>query len=123
MAPDLHVLPGPVRYLVLGVSGSGVLLLAVLVLLGVASTPTVTLEATVVDSVPPGADVDEDVYPLSRFGAESPVRAAVEEARRSTSGTGSVETTTERYRAENLPTTAFYVRHDGAVVRVSVESR
>jgi hypothetical protein len=119
MVPDLHVVSRPVRYLVLGGMGSGVLLLAVLVLLGIASTPTVTLEATVVDSVPPDAAADEDVHALSRFSADGPVRAAVESALRS--GSESVETTTERYRAEDLPATEFYVRHDGAVVRVSVE--
>ncbi len=118
MVPDLHVLSKPVRYLLLGVLGSAVLLFAVLVLLGLASTPTVTVEATVVGGVPPDAAA-EDVYPLSRFSADSPVRAAVEAALRS--GSGSVETTTERYRAENVPT-AFYVRHDGDVVRVSVDA-
>ena len=122
MVPDLHVVSKPVRYLVLGVLGSGVLLFAVLVLLGTLSTPTVTLEATVVDSVPPGADADEDVYPLSRFSSESPVRTAIEESLRSETGAGSAETTTERYRAENPPTTEFYVRHDGRVIRVAVES-
>jgi hypothetical protein len=119
MAPD--VVSKQIRCLVLGVLAAGVGLLIVLVLLGMASTPTVTLEATVVDSVPSGADA-EDVYPLSRFAAESPVRAAVERSLGSESESRSVETTTERYRAENVPATEFHVRHEGRVVRVSVES-
>lgn len=120
MVSDLHVVSRPVRHAILGVLGVGVFLLVVSILFDTLSTPTVTLEATVVDSAPPGADAD--VYSLSGFSTGSPVRTAVAEALRSETGSASAETTTERYRAENLPTTEFYVRHDGRVVRVAAES-
>ncbi|WP_251342579.1 hypothetical protein [Haloplanus halophilus] len=119
MVPDLHVVSKPVRYLVLGVLGAGVLLLVVLVLLGMASTPTVTLEATVVDSVP-SETAAEDVHSLSGFADDSPVRAVVEDALRT--GSASVEATTADVRDADVPSTEFYVRHDGRVVRVVIDS-
>jgi len=116
MAPDLDVFSSPVRFLVLTILGSGVLILVVLVLAGLASSPTVVLEATVVDA----PSSDDEVYTLSEFSAESPVQTVAEKALRT--GSGSVETTTEEMRSEEVPTDEFYVRHHGRVVRVSVAS-
>jgi hypothetical protein len=115
LVPDLDVLPTPVRYLVLVVLVGGPLLFVVLLLVGTASTPTVVVEATVVDAPP--ADED-DVYALSRFPAESPVRVAVEEALRD--GSASVEATTDEVRHDGVPVTDYYVEHDGRTVRVTV---
>ncbi|SEA06284.1 hypothetical protein SAMN04488065_1646 [Haloplanus vescus] len=119
MVPDLRVVSKPVRYLVLGVLGAGVLLFAVLVVLGTLSTPTVTVEATVVDSVPADA-TDEDVSSLSDFPADSPIRAVVEDALEN--GTASATATTAEIRAADAPGTEWYVRHDGRVVRVEVNA-
>jgi hypothetical protein len=118
MAPDLHVFSRPVRYLILAVLGGSVALFALLVLLGLASTPTTTLDAAVVDSVP--ADSDAEVYPLSTFPAESPIRTVVEEALRN--GSASVRTTTEAVRSADVSIPTFYVRDDGRIVRVSVDA-
>ena len=74
------------------------------------------VEATVVDSPP----ADAEVYPLSELPEGSPVRTAVREALRT--GSGSVEATTEEVRAAGVPATEYYVRHDGRVVRVSLQS-
>jgi hypothetical protein len=115
LVPDLDVLPTPVRYLALVALVGGPLLFVVLILVGTASTPTVVVEATVVDAPPAG---EEDVYPLSRFPAESPVRVAVEEALRD--GSASVEATTDEVRHDGVPTTDYYVEHDGRTVRVTV---
>jgi hypothetical protein len=116
MAPDLEVFPEPVRYLILAVLGVGVLSLGGLVLVGLTSSPTVVLEATVVDAPPS----DGEVYALSESSEGSPVRTAVEEALRT--GSASVETSAKRVRTEDVPTDAFYVSHDGRVVRVDVNS-
>jgi hypothetical protein len=116
LIPDLDVLPRPVRYLVLGVLVLGPLLLLALVLAGAGSTPTVVVEATVVDSPPS----DAEVYALSELPDGSPVRVAVEEALRD--GSGSVEATTDEVRHDGVPATDYYVRHDGRVVRVTVGS-
>ncbi|MFC6940750.1 hypothetical protein ACFQE8_12390 [Salinirubellus sp. GCM10025818] len=116
MVPDLEVFPESVRYPILAVLGVGVLSLVGLVLVGLTSSPTVVLEATVVDAPPP----DGEVYALSEFSGESPVRAVVEEALRT--GSASVQTTTDRVRSEDVPIDAFYVEHDGRVVSVDVNS-
>jgi hypothetical protein len=116
MVPDLDVFPRPVRRLILAVLVLGPLVLAGLVLLGASSSPTVVLEATVVDAAP----ADAEVYPLSGFPEDSPTRDAVEDALRD--GSGSVEATTEAVRSDDVPATEYYVRHDGRVVKVSVNS-
>ena len=116
MVPDLEVFPDPVRYLILAVLGVGVLSLVGLVLVGLTSSPTVVLEATVVDAPPS----DGEMYALSEFSEGSPVRAAVEEALRT--GSATVQTTTDRMRSEDVPIDAFYVRHDGRVVSVDVNA-
>jgi hypothetical protein len=116
MAPDLNVFSKPVRYGVLALLVLGPLLFGALVLAGAGSSPTVVVEATVVDSPPS----DAEVHQLSRFDDGSPVRAAVEEALRD--GSGSIETTTEEVRADDLPADGYYVSHDGRTVRVSVRS-
>ena len=72
----MSVFPKTVRSLVFAVLGTGVLLFGLLILLGLASTPTVTVEATVVDDVPS----DAEAYSLSTFSAESRVRVAAEMA-------------------------------------------
>jgi hypothetical protein len=109
MVPDLDASPRPVRYLILAPVVLGPLLLAVTVLVGTASSPTVVVEATVVDAPPVAED---DVYRLSGFAEESPTRAAVEEALRD----GSVTATAEEVRSAP----EFYVRHDEQVVRVEM---
>jgi hypothetical protein len=116
MAPDLEVFPEPVRYLILAVLGVGVLSLGGLVLVGLTSSPTVVLEATVVDAPPS----DGEVYALSEFSDGSPVRAVVEEALRT--GSASVKTTTDRMRSEDVPIDAFHVSYDERVVKVDVNS-
>jgi hypothetical protein len=116
MVPDMAVFPKPVRSLVFAVLGTGVLLFALLILLGLASTPTVTVEAAVVDDAPSNAEV----YSLSTFSEESKVRAAVEEALQSDSA--SVEATTEEIRTDEVPTTEFYVSHEGRVVHVTLRT-
>lgn len=116
MVPDLAVFPEPVRYVVLALLVLVPLLLGALVLAGVGSTPTVVVEATVVDAPPS----DVEVHPMSDLPEGSPVREAVDEAVRN--GSGSVETTTDAVRADGLSATAYYVRHDGAVVRVAFDS-
>lgn len=116
MVPDLEVFPEPVRYLILILLGVGVLSLAGLVLVGLTSSPTVVLEATIVDAPPS----DGEVYVLSAFSEGSPVRAAVEEALRT--GSASVETSAKRVRSEEVPIDAFYVEHDERVVSVDVNS-
>jgi hypothetical protein len=114
MVPDLGVFPRPVRYLILLFLVSGVLLLVGLVLAGLASSPTVTLEATAVEAPPS----DGDVYALSEFSEGSPVRAVAEEALRT--GSASVETTTGEVRSEDVPTDVFYVVRNERAVKVSV---
>jgi hypothetical protein len=116
MVPELGVFPRPIRYVVLALLVLGPLALGALVLAGAGSTPTVVVEATVVDSPPS----DAEVYALSEIPDDSPVRTAVEEALRT--GSGSVEATTEEVRADGFPVTEYYVRHDGRVVRVSLQS-
>jgi hypothetical protein len=116
MVPDMAVFSKPVRYLVFGVLGTGVFVFALLILLGLVSTPTVTVEATVVDDAPS----DAAVYPLSSFSEDSEVRVAVEEALRS--GTASVEATTEEIRDDDVPATEFYVSHEGRVVHVTLRN-
>jgi hypothetical protein len=116
MVPDMDVFPRPVRYAVLAALVLGPLLLGLLVLAGVGSTPTVVVEATVVDSAPS----DADVYPLSALSEGSPPRVAVTEAVRD--GSSSVEATTQEVRSDGVPATSYYVRHDGRVVKVSVTS-
>ena len=112
----MSVFPKTGRSLVFVVLGTGVLLFGLLILLGLASTPTVTVEATVVDDVPP----DADAYSLSTFSAESRVRVAAEAALGSASGSASVTATTEEIRTDAATETEFYVEHEGRVVRVAV---
>ena len=114
----MSVFPEAVRYLVFAVLGTGVLLFGLLILLGLASTPTVTVEATVVDDVPP----DADAYSLSTFSAESRVRVAAETALGSESGPAAITATTEEIRTDAASETEFYVEHQGRVVRVSVHN-
>ncbi|WP_380681036.1 hypothetical protein [Salinigranum sp. GCM10025319] len=116
MVPELGVFPEPIRYVVLALLVLGPLVLGALVLAGVGSTPTVVVEATVVDSPPS----DAEVHALSTVPDDSPVRTAVGEALRT--GSGSVEATTEEVRADGFSATEYYVRHDGRVVRVSLQS-
>jgi hypothetical protein len=116
MVPDIEVFPRPVRRLLLALLVLGPLVFGALVLLGAGSSPTVVIEATVVDSPPP----DADVYPLSRVPDDSPVRAVVTDAL--SDGSASVEATTEAVRSDGVPATDYYVRHDGRTVRVSVTS-
>jgi hypothetical protein len=71
MVPDTAVFSKRARYLVFAVLGTDVFLFALLILLGLASTPTVTVEATVVDDAPSSAEV----YSLSSFWEESTVWA------------------------------------------------
>lgn len=112
--PDMPVFPKTVRSLVFAVLGTGVLLFGLLILLGLASTPTVT----VVDDVLP----DADAYSLSTFSAESRVRVAAETALGSESGSASVTATTEEIRTDAATETEFYVEHEGRVVRVAVRN-
>lgn len=116
MVPDLDVFPRPIRRLILAGLVLGPFLLMTLVLLGAGSSPTVEIEATVVDAPPS----DADVYPLSDLSEDSPTRAVVEDALRD--GSSTVEATTEEVRSDGVPATEYYVRHDGRVVRVSVIS-
>jgi hypothetical protein len=116
LIPDLEFLPRPVRYLVLAVVVLGPLTLLVMVLVGAGSSPTVVVEATAVDAAPP----DAEVYDYSQVPDDSPAGAALEEALRD--GSGSVEATTEAVRNDGIPATDYYVRHDGQVVRVTVDS-
>jgi hypothetical protein len=110
----MPVFPKTVRSLVFAVLGTGVLLFGLLILLGLASTPTVT----VVDDVLP----DADAYSLSTFSAESRVRVAAETALGSESGSASVTATTEEIRTDAATETEFYVEHEGRVVRVAVRN-
>jgi hypothetical protein len=114
MVPDLDAFPTPIRYLLLGVLVGGPLVFVVLVLLGASSTPTVVVEATVVDSGPPSPDAA--VYPLSRFPDDSPVRVAAAEALET--GSASVEATTDEVQYDGVPHTGYYVEHDGRTVRI-----
>jgi hypothetical protein len=110
----MPVFPKTVRSLVFAVLGTGVLLFGLLTLLGLASTPTVT----VVDDVLP----DADAYSLSTFSAESRVRVAAETALGSESGSASVTAMTEEIRTDAATETEFYVEHEGRVVRVAVRN-
>jgi hypothetical protein len=114
LIPDLEVLPWPLRYLALGLLVLGPLLLLALVLVGAGSSPTVTVEATVVDAPPS----DAEVHALSEFPADSPVRAAVEEALRE--GTGSAQGTKAEVRNGAASGTEYYVERDGRVVKVTL---
>lgn len=116
MVADLEVLPQSLRSVLLGLLVLGPLVLLGLVLAGAGSSPTVVVEATVVDAPPS----DAAVYELSALSEGNPVRNAVEAALRS--GSTSVEATTEAVRTDGVPATAFYVRHDGRVVKVTVRS-
>lgn len=114
MVPDLEVLPRLVRYGVLALLVLGPLLFGALVLLGSVSSPTVVVEAAVVDAPPS----DAEVLRLAEFSEGSPIRIAVEEALRD--GSGSATTTVEELRSERFPGPEFHVRHDERVVRVTV---
>ena len=117
LIPDLSAFPEPVRYLVLSVLVVGPLALAaVVVVVGTLSSPTVVLEATVVDAPPS----DAEVYPLSSFSEDSPIRTVVESALED--GSASVQTSVDRVRSADVPLRKLYVSHEGRVVRVAVTS-
>jgi hypothetical protein len=116
LIPDLSAFPEPVRYLVLSVLVAGPLALAAVVVVGMLSSPTVVLEATVVDAPPS----DAEVYPLSTFSEDSPIRTVVESALED--GSASVQTSVDRVRSADVPLRKWYVSHEGRVVRVAVTS-
>jgi len=81
MVPDLDVFPRPIRRLILAGLVLGPLLLMTLVLLGAGSSPTVEIEATVVDA-PRVADApvafECSLYDLLPVGASTLVLGEVE---------------------------------------------
>ncbi|RLM56473.1 hypothetical protein DVK02_08155 [Halobellus sp. Atlit-31R] len=114
LIPDLSAFPRPVRYVAVALLAGVPIAVVLVVLIGFANSPTAALDAIVVDA----PTSDAEVYPLSSFDGESPVRQVVEAALQARSA--SVQTTTERLQSADVPIDKFYVRHDGRVVRVAV---
>ena len=116
MVPDLAAFHKPVRYVLLAVLVLGPISLVIVVLVGVTSSPSVVVEATVVDARPSEADV----YTLSEIPEDSPLRPVVLQAFRA--GSAEAEVKTEQLRFDGFPTRGVYNRHDGRFVKVTVDS-